>query len=62
VDERKATISPLRHDGACVEGEVLDELNDVVIGHDAIVVDRRGAVFVLVSGGTDSKCRSTAWA
>jgi hypothetical protein len=28
------------------------------IGHDAIVVDRRGAVLVLVSGGTDSKCRN----
>ena len=28
------------------------------IGHDAIVVDRRGAVLVLVSGGTDTKCRN----
>jgi hypothetical protein len=62
VDEREATIAPLRHDGASVEGEVLDELDDVVIGHDAIVVDRRGAVLILVSGGTDSKCRSAAWA
>ena len=38
--------------------EVLDELDDVVIGHDAIVVDQRGAVLVLVSGRTQSKCRS----
>jgi hypothetical protein len=61
MDEREAAIAPLRHDGACVEDEVLDELDDVVIGHDVIVVDRRGPVLVLV-GGTDSKCRSAAWA
>jgi len=58
MDEREAAIAPLHHDGARVEGEVLDELDDLVIGHDAIVVDRRGAVLVLVSGGTDSKCRN----
>src|SRR5271165_812630 len=39
MDEGEAAIAPLRHDGACVEGEVLDELDDVVIGHDAIVAD-----------------------
>src|SRR5208283_1033188 len=60
MDEGEAAIAPLRHDGACVEGEVFDELDDVVVGHDAIVVDRRGAVLVLVSGRTESKCRSLA--
>ena len=56
----KARLRRWGHDGACVEGEVLDELDDVVIDHDAIVVDRRGAVLVLVSGRTESKCRSLA--
>lgn len=52
MDEREAAVARLRHDGVCVEAEVLDELDDFVIGHDAIVVDRRGAVLVLVSGRT----------
>ena len=58
MDEGEAAIAPLRHDGAYIEGEVFDELDDVVVGHDAIVVDWRGAVLVLVSGRTESKCRS----
>lgn len=58
MDEREAAIAPLHGHVTCVEIEVFDEVDNVVVGHGAIVLDWRAAVLALVSNGTDSKCRS----
>jgi len=55
MDEGESAIAALRYDGACVEVESLDELDGLVIGHDAIVLDRRAAVLVLAADRTESK-------
>ena len=60
MDQREAAIAPLHSHGTCVEFEVFDEPNDVVVVHRhcAILMDRRATVFVKACGDPDSKCRN----
>jgi hypothetical protein len=36
MDEREAAIAPLRHNGACVEVEGFDKVDNVVVSHSAL--------------------------